>query len=100
MDDLDNTTIDEGGTQTFPLNGAAYEIDLSVSNVEKLHDALAPFTDAGRRVGRALSAKATRGQKRSSDDLKTIRAWARDNGFKVSDRGRIAADIIAAYPGA
>lgn len=93
IDDLDDTTIEDGGTQTFSLNGAAYEIDLSSANVEKLKDALAPFISAGRRVGKATPRRAGR----SSGDLNVIREWARANGYTVSDRGRVAADIVAAY---
>ncbi|WP_313362666.1 histone-like nucleoid-structuring protein Lsr2 [Microbacterium sp.] len=36
IDDLDDTTIEDGGTQTFSLNGTAYEIDLSAANLEKM----------------------------------------------------------------
>ncbi|WP_218054110.1 Lsr2 family protein [Microbacterium sp. 3J1] len=50
IDDLDQSTIDEGGTVTFELNGTSYEIDLTNANQEKLRDALAPFIKAGRRV--------------------------------------------------
>ena len=30
-------------------------------------------------------------------DLGAVRAWARDNGHQVSDRGRISAEVQAAY---
>ena len=30
-------------------------------------------------------------------DLGAVRAWARENGHQVSDRGRISADVQAAY---
>jgi hypothetical protein len=29
-----------------------------------------------------------------------IRAWARDNGFKVPDRGRVSAEVREAYAAA
>lgn len=93
IDDLDDTTIEDGGTQTFSLNGTAYEIDLSAANLEKMREALAPFIAAGRRVRSTPSRRA----KGKSDDSDAIREWARANGFTVSDRGRIAAHIVAAY---
>lgn len=34
---------------------------------------------------------------RSPEELDAIRAWARENGHEVADRGRIAAAIITAY---
>lgn len=95
IDDLDETVIEDGGTQTFALNGTAYEIDLTLTNAEKLREALAPFIDAARRVRQAPTQRSASG--RSTEDLNAIRQWARENGYTVSDRGRIAADIVAAY---
>ena len=33
-------------------------------------------------------------------DTKAIREWARENGYDVSDRGRIPANVIDAYAAA
>ena len=57
IDDLDETIIEDGGTQTFALNGTTYEIDLSTANAEKMREALAPFIEAGRRVRRIPSSR-------------------------------------------
>lgn len=99
IDDLDETTIEDGGTTTFALNGTTYEIDLSAANLERLRDALSPFIQAGRRVrpGSAKKSAPGRSSKQSNTDLNAIRTWARNNGYTVSDRGRIAAPIIEAY---
>ncbi|MFD8740770.1 histone-like nucleoid-structuring protein Lsr2, partial [Streptomyces sp. NPDC059618] len=32
-----------------------------------------------------------------SYDAKAVRAWAADNGYEVSDRGRIPLEILTAY---
>ena len=37
------------------------------------------------------------GQCRVSDDPVTVRAWARERGFRVADRGRLPAAVVAAY---
>lgn len=99
IDDLDETTIEDGGTQTFALNGTTYEIDLTSANLDKLRDALEPFIAAGRRVRRTPTHRTSSSHAagRSTDDLGAIREWARANGYTVSDRGRVAADIVAAY---
>lgn len=34
---------------------------------------------------------------KSNADPKTVRAWAKDNGHKVGERGRIHPDVFAAY---
>jgi hypothetical protein len=33
-------------------------------------------------------------------DLGDVRAWARDNGFSVSDRGRVSSEVMSAYEAA
>ncbi|MFK0402749.1 histone-like nucleoid-structuring protein Lsr2 [Microbacterium sp. NPDC090225] len=48
-----------------------------------------------RRVRQTRSSSRSSG--RSTEDLNAIRQWARDNGYTVSDRGRIAANVVAAY---
>ena len=102
-DDLvdDGTTADE--TVTFALDGVTYEIDLTSQNATKLRDAMAPWMAAGRRLagqrrqtGRA-TARRTRGGAGSANE---IRVWARANGYEVSDRGRVPADIQRAYDAA
>jgi hypothetical protein len=92
VDDLDGGSADE--TVTFGLDGSAYEIDLSSANAERLRNALAEFVGAGRRIsgrkGRAPRAAA-------NSDAAAIRAWAKKNGHPVSERGRVSAEVRAAY---
>ena len=96
-DDIDGGDADE--TVTFALDGVTYEIDLSSGNASKLRDALAPYVGHGRRA--AGRRQTTRAQGRNAAggkrDLAGVRDWARSNGHKVSDRGRISAEIQAAY---
>ena len=101
-DDLDGSEADE--SVKFGLDGVSYEIDLSAKNAKKLRDALAPYVEAARRVGgRAARGRGTRqsGRAASSGGRKPetaeIRAWAKQQGYDVSDRGRIPADVIDAY---
>lgn len=99
VDDLDQTLIDDsGGTNTFALNGRTYEIDLTAANAHRLEEALAPFVDAARRVSSG-SPTPSRGsaRARTREETDAIRAWAREHGHAVSDRGRISETIISAY---
>lgn len=100
VDDLDGTelTLDSAETVSFVLDGRSYEIDLSLTNARSLRAALQPYTDAGRKLGRAPAAKAS--TRTSRTDLAEIRAWASENGHQVTDRGRIHHDVIAAYDAA
>ena len=61
IDDIDGS--DAVGTVTFSLDNRAYEIDLSDENTDKLHEALAPFIEHGRKAGgRSGGRGRTRGQ--------------------------------------
>lgn len=98
VDDLEGGTADE--TVTFSLDGVAYEIDLNTKNAAALRDAFAPWVGHGRRVGgRSRSGAARRGGTPRSAGGKNaeIREWARANGYTVSDRGRIPAEVKAAF---
>ncbi|MWV60864.1 histone-like nucleoid-structuring protein Lsr2 [Rathayibacter sp. VKM Ac-2754] len=100
IDDLDGTPIEgDGGTVTFSIDGANYEIDLSAENTSKLRTAFDKYVDAGRRVRRDGNAGSSTPARAKSDPerLKTIREWAAKNGHNVSDRGRISAEVQKAY---
>ena len=91
-DDLDGGPADE--TITFALDGTAYEIDLSANNAARLRNALAVFVANGRRTGRGSRRRG------GSGDSARIREWAKSQGRPVNERGRIPADLRAAYEAA
>jgi hypothetical protein len=100
IDDLDGEAADE--TIEFGIDGKNYEIDLSKDNASKLRDALAAYVAAARRSGGRRSrstASATPARRPSIDreQNQAIREWARKRGMKVSDRGRIPAEVLEAY---
>ncbi len=101
IDDIDGTVLDpgEGESVHFSVDGKGYEIDLTEENARKLRDALAPFISAGRRSG-AQATKRTRATASSSHDLSRVRQWARENGYTVSDRGRVPGAVLDAYDAA
>ena len=93
-DDLDGGPADE--TVRFGIGGAEYEIDLSKKNARAFRRRLAPFIDHARKAGRGPRRRPGRiaaSRERSGD----IRAWAKDHGIAVSDRGRIPASIVEQY---
>jgi hypothetical protein len=101
IDDIDGGEAKE--TVTFGLDGATYEIDLSDRNAAQLRDALAHWVGNARRVsGRSSRPTGRRGggSSSSSTDTTAVRAWAKENGYKVSERGRIAAEVQQAYAAA
>jgi hypothetical protein len=95
--DLDGSPGAE--TVAFSLDGVSYEIDLGQPNRARLADALAPFIAAGRRVRRgARRAAGPAGGSRV--DRAAVRAWAREAGLTVSERGRISAEVMSRYEAA
>ncbi|NYG06525.1 hypothetical protein BJ986_001012 [Phycicoccus badiiscoriae] len=95
-DDIDGSVAEE--TVTFALDGVTYEIDLSSKNAAGLRDALAPYVGHARRAaGRRTAGRTSGGRGSGKRDLGDVREWARSNGHKVSDRGRISAEVQAAY---
>lgn len=90
-DDIDGSVADE--TVRFAVDGVEYEIDLSEKNATKLRNAFGPWIGNARRVAgrRRTGGKAQRGS------AGEVRAWAAENGYEVSARGRVPADIREAY---
>jgi hypothetical protein len=96
-DDLDGGDATE--TVSFGLDGRSYEIDLNDKNAAKLRDALAPYVAAGRRSGGSRATAAKR-RTQMGTSAREIRDWARSNGHKVPDRGRIPSDVREAFEAA
>lgn len=99
VDDIDGTEAAE--TIEFGIDGHAYEIDLSEKRATELRDALAEFVASSRRVGGPTTTRKPRQQggpaKPDRAQTQAKREWGRANGFTVSDRGRIPAELDAAY---
>ena len=96
-DDLTGGPADE--TVRFAVEGAEYEIDLSAKNAGVFRKQLAPYIEHARKAGRAQARRAGRtaaSRQRSGD----IRAWAKQHGLAVNERGRIPASVVEQYQAA
>lgn len=94
-DDLDGTILADDATPVlFTVNGQSYRLDLTDTNKQRFAKAIQKYIDAATPV-KAEKPKNAKPKKR--DDLDAIRTWANKHGYTVADRGRIAADIVAAY---
>jgi nucleoid-associated protein Lsr2 len=96
-DDLDGGPAAE--TVRFGLGGAEYEIDLSKKNAVAFRRQLAPFIEHARKAGRGPRRRPARTSS-SRERSGGIRAWAKDQGIAVSDRGRIPASVAEQYEAA
>jgi Lsr2 len=96
-DDLDGSPDAE--TVSFGFDGHSYEIDLGKKNLAKLEKSLQPFMDAGRKTAQRRTAKAPRATG-ARVDRAAVRTWAAGQGLKVSERGRISAEVMSKYDAA
>jgi hypothetical protein len=94
-DDIDGSPADE--TVRFALNGTSYEIDLSSANAQALRGALGRYVEHARKASGA--SRQARGPRRRAD-TSAVRAWARERGMEVNDRGRIPASVMKEYEAA
>jgi hypothetical protein len=103
IDDLDQSTAEE--TVSFALDGNNYEIDLSSKNAAKLREAMAEYVANARRATRSGAGRAGASPRRNGsrpargdrEQTQAIREWARNNGHKIGDKGRIPGHILDAY---
>jgi hypothetical protein len=98
--DLPHTGEVEGSeTVSFSFDGTSYEIDVCTEHGADLRGKFGEYVEHARRASgggggsRRRRARSGPGRERSSE----IRAWAKQRGHKVSERGRIPAAIIAEY---
>lgn len=103
VSDLSGDELEAGRGETieFSYRGKDYTIDLTDKEADDFDALMQPFVDAATGLGGRSSSR-RRSHSRSSsgmtrDELQNIRAWARENGYGVSERGRIKSDIIDAY---
>ncbi len=97
-DDVDGSEAAE--TVNFGVDGVTYEIDLSEENAAQLRDDFSQWIEHARRVRgrRQTGTRSGGGSARAGrTDLAKVREWGRANGYQVSDRGRVSAEVQEAY---
>jgi hypothetical protein len=97
-DDYDSSTFREGqgGVFEFSIRGEHYRMRMSNGNYQKLLALLLPYMAKAERVA-APSRSGARSESDAGYDTSTVRAWARQNGYPIGDRGRIPQHILDAY---
>ncbi len=106
----DGDMTEDVETVAFGLDGQAYEVDACEAHRQELHDAFAPYVGAARKAGGSAGSaprRATRGTSRPAapsggggadrEEVQRIREWAREQGHKVSERGRLSSSVLEAY---
>ena len=98
VDDLDGS--DAAETVSFALDGVGYDIDLSNKHAGDLRKALALYVGHARRTGGRRKSGKRSSSAAGGTSAAEIRAWARDNGWDVPERGRVAAEVREAFDSA
>jgi Lsr2 len=96
--DYDQKEIPQGQhrLRRFSIDGRDYEIDLCLKHSERFDEAVSRFASHARKA----SARPVRTVRRTAAHRKhsaQVRAWAKANGFAVSERGRIPSDVVTRY---
>lgn len=98
-DDIDGSANAE--EVSFGYDGVDYTIDLGKKNRAALEKALRPYVEAGRRAPRGGQRQRRSGSGvKSSRDLNAVRAWAKEQGLEVSERGRVAKAVLDQFDAA
>ncbi len=98
-DDLTGEIIEDGSSETieFSVNGKSYTIDLSKENAAEFHSSLDKYVAVATRVGAPVKARKPGSVRAEKEQLAAIRNWAQENGYNIAARGRISAEVLAAY---
>lgn len=99
IDDVDGTPADR--TVEFSFLGSRYEIDLTEKHTEQMRKALQPWLEKARRASKSNTRRRSAQVRRTPKPVKPtndeIRAWAKEKGIKVAEKGRIANAVIEQY---
>jgi len=97
-------------TVLYTVEGQSYECDLCDGHLTEFRDAMEIWSSHSRQAGRrrtgptkGRTAKPSRRTRSRADDAPStadVRGWARAEGMAVSARGRVPAELHAAYQAA
>lgn len=94
VDDLDGHTGRDVRPVLFGLDGVWFEIRLGAANAARLRAALDRFVRAARRLPGTPPAPV---RSDNAETARVVRRWAREHGYRISDRGRLSAIVLEAY---
>jgi Lsr2 len=97
-DDLDGS--EAVGTVRFALEGTSYELDLSQKNADQLAQSLEPCIAVARKTSDGPARRTGKSSRPVGPRPQDVRAWAKDQGIDVKDKGRVPAELIVKFQAA
>jgi hypothetical protein len=97
----DETPGDE--TVIFSVDGVGYEMDVCATHAARFRETLGEYIGVARRASGGRGRRGGRRSRGSGGDrayTAEVRAWAREQGLPVSERGRIPASLLEQYQSA
>lgn len=93
---------EDATTITIAWGRDQWELDLCEKDNTAVSKIFEDLTNGARKVARSpvITARRSSSSGSSKEELAVIREWARANGWKVGDKGRISAEIREAYAAA
>ena len=98
--DVCGETTDDATAVTLGWGREQWELDLCPTHNAELSQQFDTWTAKARRTSTARSTGGRRRSGSGSSDANTVREWAKANGHKVGEKGRISAEVRAAYEAA
>ena len=105
--DVHEGDAEAADTVTFAVEGTSYECELCEPHLAEFHEAMEVWSSHSRpaRTARASQSASSRAPRRrtetnSAPSPSEVREWARSQGLEVSSRGRVPAELLAAFEAA
>jgi hypothetical protein len=100
--DYDQKKIPEGEhrVRRFSLDSRDYEIDLCQQHSDMFDETVGHYAEYARTSSAPPGRTAKRRTAAHRQHSASVRAWAKQAGITVSDRGRIPAEVVARYDAA
>ncbi|MFJ8857240.1 Lsr2 family protein [Streptomyces sp. NPDC102451] len=88
----------EASTVPFAFDGKRYTIDLTEEEKEEFGKLLAKYIDVAEEVENVpANGQTTIPNQSNGPDPAKVRAWARENGIEVNDKGRVPHSVVSQY---
>jgi hypothetical protein len=98
--DLDDGDVDAVETLQFSLGNTSYEVDVCAKHAQQLREGLEPFVAHGRKASAAGAGRRRQRTAGDRQDTASVRAWAKEKGIHINERGRIPANVVKEYEAA